>query len=277
MNRRIIVIVIICLYPLLINGEEIDSLITYEQGSPLLGVAWLGLEFIGGPLWAYSQWWQDGIGKNPFKNIREQEPYIEDKLWHIHSGVMFAEFNYWVFNFYFGKDKPFLAMSLSFLILTAIELMDASEITGKWGLSILDQFANMAGIGFWYAKYKYPKIPMDIRVGFRDYRRSGIFFERMWQVSTDIKHQTHSRLDSYSALKVEIIVRPKRYLYIGGACSLKDTNGVGIEEDLFGITGGFDISLWAADKYRDKCFSKYLRTISRFTTFNISCTYWFNN
>ena len=247
-------------------------------GPAWVGWTMLGVEYIVGPVVASHFWWQHAFGTNPFGNIGEKEPYLEDKIWHFWNGENVSHLHYWVLHDYFGKDSPWGAMGLTMLTLTAIELLDASDSKANWELSICDQLANMGGIAFWYLKHKYPQIPVDVRIGIRRWDRFDELIKRSYEYPSNFHNPPpgqNTHLDNYSILKAEIIVRPYNYFYIGFVSSLKhNENGWGIAENLFGVTAGFDALRWYANKYPGK-ITPFTNTFGRYVSESIATTHWF--
>ena len=253
-------------------------------GPKWLGWSIIGAEYVAGPIIASQYWWKHGFGRNPFKNIREQEHYTEDKMWHFWNGVNLSDLHHWTLKKYFGKDNPYLAMGMTFITLTGVECLDASDKDGKWGLSLWDEASNILGILYWYAQYKSPKeIPIDIRVGIRRWDKTYLLFRRAasFDKNFDSDHPDpeeccpSSHYDNYSIFKAEAIVRPYNYFYVGFAASLKtDDNGCGIPENLFGLTAGFDFIRFFANKYPTK-FTPFLNTFGKYCSASLAYTYWF--
>jgi len=270
----------------LAESLDLGPLSASTPGPRWMGWTWLGIEFVAFPIVASQYWWKHAFGQNPFTHIREQEPYLEDKLWHFWNGENVTDGNYWVLKKYFDKDSPFLAMGMSFILSTAVEILDASDKDNTWGLSLLDGASNIGGILFWYAKYKYPdKIPIDVRIGFRRWDSAHLIFERALRFdATFHASEAHpdeccpsTHYDNYSIFKTEVIVRPYSYFYFGGAASLAvDENGCGKSENLFGVTVGFDAIRYLAHKYPND-FTPFLNTFGKYCSLSIAYTYWFED
>ena len=250
-------------------------------GPQWVGFSLLGIEYVIGPIIASTYWWKNAFGTNPFTNILEQEHYVEDKIWHFWNGENLSDFHYWVLKKYFGKDSPWAAMGMTFLTLTAVEVLDASDAEAKWGLSLLDEMANLGGIAFWYAKHKYPNIPIDVRVGIRRWKYADRLLKRTHTYKLinpdyveDIPRNRSTHYDNYSIFKAEIIVRPYNFFYIGIAASLRnDENGWGLPKDLLGITVGFDVIRWYANKYPGK-LTPYANSFGRYFSVSPAYTNW---
>ncbi len=250
-------------------------------GPQWVGWLWLSLEYVAGPIIASRYWWRHAFGQNPFKNIRDQEPYLEDKLWHLWNGENLTDFHHWVLRRYFGKDCELCAMGMTFLTLSAIEILDASDGENRWGLSLWDEAFNVGGIALWYVKKHY-SVPLDVRVGIRRWDRLDVFARRIAdfpKVFTDNVPQpppgksTHT--DNYSILKVEVVVRPYSYFYVGFSSSLAtDPAGWGIAENLFGVTAGFDVLRWYANKKPGK-LTPYVNSFGRYFCLSPEYTFWF--
>ena len=238
-------------------------------------------EFFGGAVLASQYWWKHGLGRNPFENVVEQEPYLEDKMWHFWNGVNLTDLHYWTLKTYYSRDDPAMAMAMTFVVLTAVETFDASDKDGKWGFSIYDEAANIGGILFWYLKHRYPgRVPVDIRVGIRRWDkveriiRRGANFGRNFDRGDPNECCPMSHYDNYSILKAELVVRVKKYLTVSFAASLPtDENGCGIPGDLWGIGIGFDPIAFAKEKYPDKV-PPFVNTLSRYGSVSIGYTWW---
>ena len=266
------------------DSPEINAISASPKES--IGPAWvgyslLGVEYIIGPIVASQYWWNHALQVNPFTNIEDEskgEPYFEDKIWHFWNGENITDFHYWVLKRYFGKDSEWGAMGLTFLTATGVELMDASDGGGRWGFSLYDEAANISGILFWYLKHKYPQIPVDVRVGIRRWDKVGLLIDRSWDISgVNAPNRGSTHMDNYSILKAEIIIRPYNYLYIGLGVSLKtDSLGYGTTENLYGISVGFDVLRWYANKYPGK-LTPFANTCGRYLSESIAYTYWFDD
>lgn len=62
---------------------------------PWAAKAMLGAGYVAGGAYAFHYWWSSGVGRNPLANIGEDEPYAEDKLWHLWNGENVTDFHYW--------------------------------------------------------------------------------------------------------------------------------------------------------------------------------------
>ncbi|RKZ32816.1 hypothetical protein DRQ33_05215 [bacterium] len=283
------IIWIILVWISFIWGEKNYSLLEQNLPDTSYGPEWVGwtilaTEYIAGPIFASQYWWKHGFAKNPFKNINEQENYVEDKIWHFWNGENITDLHYWTLKKYFGRDDPWLAMGMTFATLTGVELFDASDKEGKWGLSLWDGLSNVGGILFWYAKYKSPReIPIDVRIGIRRWDRAYLLLERATRFRQDFHSDEPNpaeccpsyHYDNYSIFKTEVIIRPYSYFYFGGAASLPvDENDCGVPGNLFGITVGFDFIRYFAKKYPTR-FSPFLNTFGKYCSASIAYTYWF--
>ena len=249
-----------------------------SRGPQWVGWTLLGCEYVICPIIASQHWWRHAFGTNPFTNIREQEHYAVDKMWHFWWGVSITDYNYWLLKRFLGKDSPWLAMGLTLISLSAVEFLDASDAEAKWGLSLADQGANMGGIVLWYAKYRYPDLPIDVRVGFRRWDRVGLYLKRAYNTGSLVEEPPDGcsvHMDNYSIMKVEVIVRPYNYFYVGIAFSLRtNEDGWGMHENLFGITAGFDALRWYANKYPGK-LTPTADAFGRHFSESAAYTHWF--
>lgn len=245
---------------------------TPDRGSrPYLGVALLAGEYVGGPIVAFYYWWRNTLQISPFTNIREGEHYFQDKAWHIWAGEILSDLHYSVLKNCFGIDSPWPSIGLSLLTLTAAEVVDASD--SKGGLSVWDLSANLAGIGFWWLKHRHPQVPLDVRVGIRRWDQLGTLLTRLYEAPSDFEGYQRTRVDTYSILKAELIVRPYGCFYLGGACSLRDVDGWGVPENLWGVTVGFDLLRFWAARYPD-FFNPLLKDLTRYTSCSVAYTHW---
>ncbi len=261
-------------------NNNISPLSADVPGPRWVGWTLLGTEYIAGSAIASQYWWKDAFAQNPFANIHETEPYFEDKMWHFWNGENITDFHYWTLRKFFAKDSPALAMGLTFITLTGVELMDASSGARRWGLSLNDCYGNIGGILFWYLKHEYPEyVPIDIRVGIRRWDKFLLFAERAVNIDASYNNELNHKcsdwhLDNYSILKIEAIVRPYDYFYVGGAASLQtDSCDCGIPDDLFGVTVGFDVIRHVNDR-KPNTFSPLLDTFGKYFSLSVSYTHW---
>jgi hypothetical protein len=237
------------------------------------GVTLLAFEYIAGPIIARRAWWEAGFDwGNPFANIGENEPYLEDNAWHLAACDMLTEFHYRVLRRGLGLDDPVaVSCGLTFVTYTAIECFDALERSGRWRFSIGDEVANCLGIGFWLLKHYFPATPLDVRVGVR---RWGDVFELAASapyVFRDYREYVRRKgqLDLYSVLKVEAICRIHRGLYMGVALSKRDDS----RHDLWGVTVGYDIWRELAEAKR-AWWNAPFRLLSRYAALSMAFTVW---
>ncbi|MCD6595543.1 hypothetical protein J7L68_07710 [bacterium] len=289
MKKVIYIFLITTLFAIIFGENAKTTILTSNRIDTTTGPKWvgwsiIGAEYVAGPIVASQYWWKNGFGRNPFTNINEQEHYAEDKMWHFWNGVNLSDLHYWTLKKYFGKDNPYLAMGMTFITLTGVECLDASDKDAKWGFSLLDETSNILGILYWYTKHKSPKdIPIDIRIGIRRWDKTYLLFERAVKFDknfdSDQPDQEEccpmSHYDNYSIFKAEAIVRPYNYFYVGFAASLKtDDDGCGKPENLFGVTAGFDFIRYFANKYPTK-FTPFLNTFGKYCSASLAYTYWF--
>jgi hypothetical protein len=244
-----------------------------------MGWSIIAAEYLAGPFVAYHVWWKDGLSRNPFSNIYETEPYLEDKMWHCWNGANLTDLHYWTLKKFFKADSRWGAMGMTFLTLTAIELMDGSDRNGKWGTSWRDEAGNVCGIMLWYLRQKFPDyVPVDVRVGIRRWNKVPFMVSSVFTdiKSSDSKHYYGStHMNNYSIFNTEIIVRPYNYFYGGLAVSCKtDSTGMGIPENLFGVTTGFDVLRWYTNKHRGK-LTPFANFVGQNFSLPLSFTYWF--
>ena len=253
-----------------------------EQTEPRPGPKWKGyallsLEYVAGPIVASQFWWKHALNRNPLKNVFEQEPYLEDKLWHLWNGENLTDFHYWVLKRYFGRDAPWQSMGMTMLTLTSVEVLDASDAKARWGFSLWDQAANVTGIGLWYLKHRYPKIPLEVRVGIRRWNRLEVFVNQSWRYPKNFHKPlalTEPHLDKYSVMKVEVIARPCGFWYLGFSASLRHgQDGWGIPQNLFGATAGFDALRWYANRHPGK-LTGAVNAFGRYFALPSEYTYW---
>ncbi len=252
-----------------------------KVGPKWKGYALLSLEYVAGPIVASQFWWKHALSRNPLKNVFEQEPYLEDKMWHLWNGENLTDFHYSVLKRYFGRDDPWRAMGMTMLTLTAVELLDASDAKARWGFSVRDQAANICGIGLWYLKHRWPGlVPVDVRVGVRRWDRLWVFANQSWRYPKNFNQPlalTEPHLDKYSVMKAEIIARPRGWWYLGFSASLKHgADGWGIPENLFGITAGFDALRWHANRRPGK-LTPAANALGRYFALPTEYTHWFED
>jgi hypothetical protein len=254
------------------------GLVTTPVGPAWMGWSLIAAEYLAGPFIAYQYWWKDGLSRNPFDNIFEGEPYLEDKTWHFWNGANLTDLHYWTLSKFFGIDSRWAAMGMTFFTLTTVELLDGSDRDRKWGVSWRDEVSNVSGILLWYLRQKFPQyVPVDVRVGIRRWDRVPFMVANVVRdiKTSDSEHYRSLHMNNYSIFKTEIIVRPYNYFYTGLAVSCKtDSNGMGIPENLFGITAGIDILRWYANKYKGKC-TPFANFLGQNLSLPLSFTYWF--
>jgi hypothetical protein len=247
-------------------------------GPSWLGYSVLAAEYVAGPFIAFQYWWKDGLTRNPFDNIFEAEPYLEDKTWHCWNGMNLTDLHYWTLRKFFNVDSRWTAMGMTFLTLTTIELMDGSDRNRKWGTSWRDETGNISGILLWYLKQRFPAyVPVDVRVGIRRWDKVPTLVGNLVRDIrlSDSKGYEASHMNGYSVYKTELIVTPYNYFYAGLAISCKtDSNGVGIPENLFGVTAGFDVLRWYANRNKGK-YTPFANFVGQYLSLPLSFTYWF--
>lgn len=236
----------------------------------------LGLGYLAGAAYAAHYWWKAGVGRNPFANIGEDEPYLEDKIWHLWNGENLTDLHYWALSNGWGRRSPWRAMGMSLLVLTSVELFDASNRDGYWKLSLFDEAAGIAGIMLWYAKHRWPgRVPLEVRVGIRQWGRATEMFGRLTRYPQERDKQSFCHYDDYAILKTEFIYRPHGFFYIGGTASLKsDGWGRGQAENLFGATVGFDLTRHLARR-DDSQWARALDIFGRYFSTSVAYTHWF--
>lgn len=166
-------------------------------------------------------------------------------------------------------------MGMTLGVLTAVELLDASNRDGFWKLSLWDEAAGIGGIMLWYAKHRWPgKVPLEVRIGIRKWDRTREICNRLVHYPQERNEQSFSHYQDYEALKAEMILRLKGYLYLGGAVSLKESDRAGKgDKNLFGATLGYDLTRYLASKDGGPG-STWLMTWGRYFSTSISYTHW---
>jgi hypothetical protein len=234
-----------------------------SSGSVLFGIGIIGLEFAGIPLLDIKY----NYGKfpkldNPFNNVKEKEPYIQDELWHFVGASAFTELNYGILQNCFGMESPYLLSGLMTLTFwTGMECLDG--LSGS-GFSVRDELGNVLGVTFSLIKIRYPGFPFKVRIGIRNFKSFATSLEKA--IAGSIHHQLGSQ---YDFMKVELIYRlPDSYLYAGAAVTRTENR-----KDLYGVTVGLD-ALDFINDISEGWWNKPLGFVTRHFSTGISFTYW---
>jgi len=243
-----------------------------KQKRILTGLSILSAEYIAGYSLAYSMWWPKGFRAiNPFSNIGEKEPFIVDDIIHSIGNASSQEIHYAIMKTYFHIESPWPSMILTSLSWFSIEVLDAMEKRNGWRLSINDELGNLAGIAFWYYRFKHPEIRLFLRLGFRQWDKASNYLRNLPLLFTDrdAYGRKHNH-DKYALLKTELIYLLKNNLYVGTAVSRATANS---SKNVWGLTFGLDISN-IVDQSTQGWWNKPMGFFQRHFTLNLSFTYW---
>lgn len=251
-------------------GKEIDLrlpevIIAEEKGSSLLGATVLGVEFAALPLFNLHIKGDAVTFGNPLHNLRENEPYLQDNVWHFIGAAAATELHYLLLDHYFSISNPKVAAgALSLFFWTIMECFDG--FTGA-GFSVKDQVSNTMGVAFGIFKLYHPQIPLYIRVGVENWGRlvafAGSGFD-LCAVGTDY----------YSIFKTEIIYVFENNFY-AGIGSIKG-RGTGNHDDRYGVTVGYEL-FRGIEQENDYWWAHSLAYFRRHFILSIGVTYWFDN
>lgn len=238
----------------------------------LTGSILLATEYISGYSLAYKMWWPEGFRKiNPFTNIGEKEPFFVDEVIHSIGNIVSQDIHYAIMKKYFHVQSPWPSMILTSVSWFSIEALDAMEKRNGWRFSINDELGNLAGVAFWYYKYKHPNSPIYLRLGFRQWGNAVEYIKDLPFLFTDRdKYGRQHNHDKYAILKTELIYMFNQNVYAGIAVSRASKNS---QENTWGITAGWDIinNMNLLESKRYKVPFEFIR--NNFTL-NISLTYW---
>jgi hypothetical protein len=233
--------------------------------SVMVGMGILGAQFITLPL---MEQWMCGGGKmsfvNPLEHIGEPEPYLEDKVWHFIGAHTTTAFHYKILHTYFGMNDPIIPASLvSLAFWTGMECFDVGLGTK---FSIQDEIANVLGIGFGMLKHTYPSLPIQVRVGVKEwYGLMQNIYESFEANTTDNLYRNY-----YALMKTEVIYTFNNCWYAGLAISVEP----GVQKkDMFGATVGFDILSYVSRKFGEEMQPTF-EILQQRCALSITATYW---
>jgi len=162
---------------------------------------------------------------NPFNNIKEDEPYLEDNLWHIYGSAITYKINYQIFKTNFNyKYSEVYASIFTLLIWTNLEIADALIDVG---FSRVDIYSDIIGILYEVVNTKR-EIPIKIRIGVKDW-------SELKNLLKDKNRYDTFMSNHYSIMKSDIVFIKNNY-YIGLAVSKKENS----LDNLFGISIGYN-------------------------------------
>lgn len=224
MKQKLAVLLIILFYQLLFSQS------TDRPNPKLKHVAGIGIlcaQYVSIPLIDYFINWKDPPGiTNPFTNIRENETFHQDEMWHFIAAGSTTRLNYYLLRDFIGLSDPIWINAISNGIFwTSMEVLDGAIGSG---FSIRDELGNLLGIAFSSLKLKYPSIPFSVRLGMADWRKFGSSFSNGFRSINKNK---------YSFMKVDFLYTSPYYLY-GGLSLSTDLNS---RTDRVGLTAGLDI------------------------------------
>src|SRR3989339_22878 len=235
------------------------------------GLGILGAGYGGAVYVAYQIWWKGGFEwGNPFSRIGEGEPFHEDDMWHFLAAASLSHANHFVFCRYFNARSSAFAAGGALLTMSGIEVLDALAKSKKWEFSISDEVGNCAGVGFFILKERFPRLPVFVRGGIRQWKRTPELVRAPYLLATDYRKYSKGHLDRYSIGKVEAIFKFYGNLYGGAAISKHDGAS---NKDLVGICMGYDI----VQKIRESAsgwLQAPLDNVSRYLSLDLGFTYW---
>ncbi|KMQ49671.1 hypothetical protein CHISP_3421 [Chitinispirillum alkaliphilum] len=228
----------------------------------LLGATVLGVEFIGIPAFMLNFKGESINNSNPFLNVEENEPYLQDKVWHFVGAAAKTELNYRLLNHYFSLENPAAAAgALSFAFWTLMECFDGLTSAG---FSVHDQIANTLGMAFGIFNIYYPDIPIRVRIGVESWGRFFSFARSGFDLSS-------IGTDYYSIFKTELIYVFENDFYAG--ISLTKGRGKNNHSDRFGITVGYDI-FGSIEENNNSWWAHTLAYFRNYLTLSVGATYW---
>lgn len=265
-----------------LQAEEADTVINYKQSpseetysldrgdqntslafSYTAGAGMLGFEFIGVPVLSrYLNWKKPVKWDNPFKHIRELEPYLQDETWHFVGANITTEINHHILSEYFEIEDPLLAAGLlSLAFWTGMECLDG--LAGA-GFSLRDQTANTLGAAFGVFKLYNPDIPIYFRVGVENWGRFLMFAKSGFD-------RNKTGTDFYSMFKTELVYVFENDLYAGVA--LTKGRGKDNHNNRFGISFGYELLNDVGDD-QDSWLWQGLDFMRRHVVLAVGVTYW---
>jgi hypothetical protein len=236
------------------------------------GSSILALEYIGGTAIAFHVWWPHGFRLiNPFSNIGEREPFLVDDGWHLWGNAAMQELHYTLMKKYFHVQNPFPSMILTSVTWFGVEVLDAMEKENGWRLSLTDEYANLAGVSFWYLKHRFPDLPVYIRGGFRKWSTAWDYIADAPLFFTDRdRYGARYTQDKYAKFKIELIYKFHKEFYAGMALSRLDKDS---DDNVWGLTVGWDV-ISKFNRSRKGWWNFPLGLISEFGALSLSFTLW---
>jgi hypothetical protein len=229
------------------------------------GIGILGFECIGIPLLdVKNNYGEFPRLRNPFRYIKEKEPYLEDELWHFVGASSFTDINFRIFRDLFFLEDPYLISGLFTIgFWTGMECLDA--LSGS-GFSLRDECGNILGTMFSLYTIRHPDFPLRVRIGIKDVSSFKMALKNV--ISGSIHHQLGKQ---YDFMDVEFIYMiPHQPVYTGIAIS-RGRDKI----DLYGVTAGFDIPTYA-NYLTKKKWSEPIEFISRHFSVSVNLTVWLN-
>lgn len=228
-------------------------------GRFIAGVSALGIELFGIPISDWYVNWRVTPGiNNPFKNIKEKEPFHQDEMWHFAASGITTRLNYHILKEYLGVKDPFWTNAVGNAIFwTGMELLDG---TLGSGFSIRDEIGNLCGVAFSSLKLRYPDLPFFVRLGVADWSRL---------ISYASKGFNQFNRHKYYFMKVDILYTTPYYLYGGLSISTKEKS----RSDKLGITTGFDLAKALNDSSKG-WWNGPLDFILETLNISVNFTYW---
>ncbi len=242
----------------LAESPSLESIMDYSTGGGLLA-----FEFVGIPVLSRYLNWKNPIHwDNPFRHIKESEPYFMDESWHFVGASLTSEFNYKLLSEYLKLEDPLLLSGLlSLAFWTGMECLDG--LAGA-GFSLRDQTANTLGAAFGILKVRYPELPIFVRIGVEDWGRFAMFAQSGFD-------RQLTGTDFYSMFKTEFIYVFDNDLYTGIA--LSKGKGKKNYSNRLGISVGWDL-LNDVGKDSDSWFVKKVDFFRKYLIMSIGVTYW---
>jgi hypothetical protein len=242
------------------SGNQSNRSIKITAGAVLLGI-----ECIGFPLLDV----KFNYGKiprlrNPFRYVKEKEPFHEDELWHFVGASAFTELNYALFQDLLFIENPYIITGLtSIAFWTGMECFDA--LSGS-GFSVRDECGNVFGTLFSLYSIKHPDFPVRMRIGVKNLRSFSTALKKA--VSGSVHHQLGKQ---YDFMKVELIYMiPDLPVYTGVAVSRNSSR-----EDLYGVTAGLDI-LEYCNGLKSGWWNKPLAFVGNHFSLSVNFTWWWD-
>ena len=224
------------------------------------GAGALGFQFIGVPLIDQKYNYQKPMNwDNPFKYVKNVEPFLEDELWHLVGSSTSYQMNYAIFKNLFGIKNPVITTAVvNFSLWSGMECLDGLMSTG---FQVTDEFCNALGTTLGVIRILKPDFPVYVRLGVKNWS------ELMKATSTGSRSYFVGHM--YDFMKVDFIYMFPSHIYTGVSISRKAET----KKDLPGITAGMDLGKFLVPRING-FFKGPLEFLSNNVSPSVSFTVW---